>query len=222
MNKTSVDKGQRGLACAKVVKKGDFLAFFAGMNEISSLILEYGNSRGSKNARLGEDVGKISIFASMSNNDILRTLRYTFHYHDHKMKEIFALGGKDITFEEVALWLKKEEDSDFVKLYDKDLAHFLDGLIVANRGKKEGAAPVVEKTLNNNGILRKLKIALNLQDDGMLEIFGLRGFRLSKHELSAFFRNPSQAQYRECKDQVLRNFLMGLQEKYRGEGKSTT
>ena len=221
MNKTSVDKGQRGLACAKVVKKGDFLAFFAGMNEISSLILEYGNSRGSKKARLGEDVGKISIFASMSNNDILRTLRYTFHYHDHKMKEIFALGGKDITFEEVALWLKKEEDPDFVKLYDKDLAHFLDGLIVANRGKKEGAAPVVEKTLNNNGILRKLKIALNLQDDGMLEIFGLRDFRLSKHELSAFFRNPAQAQYRECKDQVLRNFLMGLQEKYRGEEKST-
>jgi uncharacterized protein YehS (DUF1456 family) len=157
----------------------------------------------------------------MSNNDILRTLRYTFHYHDHKMKEIFALGGKDITFEEVALWLKKEEDPDFVKLYDKDLAHFLDGLIVANRGKKEGAAPVVEKKLNNNGILRKLKIGLNLQDDGMLEIFGLRGFRLSKHELSAFFRNPSQAQYRECKDQVLRNFLMGLQEKYRGEEKST-
>ena len=48
----------------------------------------------------------------MSNNDILRTLRYTFHYHDHKMKEIFALGGKDIPFEEVALWLKKEEDPD--------------------------------------------------------------------------------------------------------------
>jgi len=217
MNKTSVDKGQLGLACAKVVKKGDFLAFFAGLNEISSLILESGNSCGRKKPRLGEDVGKISIFASMSNNDILRTLRYTFHYHDHKMKEIFALGGKNIPFEEVALWLKKEEDPDFVKLYDKDLAHFLDGLIVANRGKKEGAAPVVEKTLNNNGILRKLKIALNLQDDGMLEIFGLRGFRLSKHELSAFFRNPAQAQYRECKDQVLRNFLMGLQEKYRGE-----
>ena len=219
MNKTSVDKGQQGLACTKVVKKEDFLAFFAGMNEISNLELEEVSFWERKKARLGEDVGKISIFASMSNNDILRTLRYTFHYHDHKMKEIFALGGKDITFEEVALWLKREEDPDFLKLYDKDLAHFLDGLIVANRGKREGAAPVVEKKLNNNGILRKLKIALNLQDDGMLEIFGLRGFRLSKHELSAFFRNPAQAQYRECKDQVLRNFLMGLQEKYRGEEK---
>ena len=191
------------------------------MKEKSSLVLEDMSSRRRKRRRLGEDVGKISIFASMSNNDVLRTLRYTFHYHDHKMKEIFALGGKDISFEEVALWLKKEDDPDFVKLYDKDLAHFLDGLIVANRGKREGASPVIEKTLNNNGILRKLKIALNLQEEGMLEIFGLRDFRLSKHELSAFFRNPSQAQYRDCKDQVLRNFLMGLQEKYRGEGKST-
>ena len=111
-----MDKGQRGLARAKVVKKGDFLAFFHGMKEKSSLVLEDMSSRRRKKRRLGVDVGKISIFACMSNNDILRTLRYTFHYHDHKMKEIFALGGKDISFEEVALWIKKEEDADFVKL----------------------------------------------------------------------------------------------------------
>jgi uncharacterized protein YehS (DUF1456 family) len=68
---------------------------------------------------------------------------------------------------------------------------------------------------NNNLILRKLRIALNLKEEDMLAIFALRSFRLSAHELSAFFRNPSQAQYRECKDQVLRNFLMGLQQKFR-------
>ncbi|RIW15222.1 DUF1456 family protein [Algoriphagus lacus] len=151
----------------------------------------------------------------MSNNDILRTLRYTFHFHDHKMAEIFALGGKELYAEEVSLWLKKEDDPDFKKLYDKDLAHFLNGLIILNRGKKDDQIAEAEKSLNNNGILRKLKIALNFKDEDMLEIFALRGFRLSKHELSAFFRNPSQAQYRECKDQVLRNFLMGLQMKYR-------
>ena len=39
MNKTSVDKGQRGLTLTKVVKKEDFLAFFTGMNEISSIVL---------------------------------------------------------------------------------------------------------------------------------------------------------------------------------------
>ncbi len=151
----------------------------------------------------------------MSNNDILRTLRYTFHFHDHKMAEIFALGGLHLLAEEVALWLKKEDDPEFKKLHDKDFAAFLNGLIVYNRGKKDEQIPVAEKSLNNNLILRKLRIALNFKDEDMLDIFAQRGFRLSKHELSAFFRNPSQHQYRECKDQVLRNFLMGLQFKFR-------
>ncbi|MBM3168598.1 MAG: DUF1456 family protein [Bacteroidetes bacterium] len=153
----------------------------------------------------------------MGNNDILRILRYTFHYHDYKMKEVFALGGREIPVEELGKWLKKEEEEGFKKLQDKDLAHFLEGLIVLHRGKKEGEQPAIQKSLNNNTVLRKLKIALQYKEENMLEIFTLRGFRLSKHELSAFFRNPSQAQYRECKDQVLRNFLMGLQEKYRGK-----
>lgn len=155
------------------------------------------------------------IFVSMSNNDILRTLRYTFHFHDHKMAEIFGFGGVSLFAEEVALWLKKEDDPEFKKLYDKDLAAFLNGLIIHNRGLKGDEVPVPEKTLNNNLILRKLRIALNFKDEEMLDIFDLRGFRLSKHELSAFFRKPTQAQYRECKDQVLRNFLMGLQLKFR-------
>ncbi len=45
----------------------------------------------------------------------------------------------------------------------------------------------------------------------MLAIIKEAGFNLSPHELSAFFRNPAQPQYRLCKDQVLRNFLKGLQ-----------
>lgn len=151
----------------------------------------------------------------MNNNDILRTLRYTFHFHDHKMAEIFGLGGKAVYADEVSHWLKKEDEPEFIKLIDKDLATFLNGLTILNRGKKDDQIPVPEKSLNNNGILRKLKIALNYKEEDMLEIFALRGFRISKHELSAFFRNPSQAQYRECKDQVMRNFLMGLQQKLR-------
>lgn len=152
----------------------------------------------------------------MSNNDILRTLRYAFHFHGFKMKEVFSLGGKEVQVEEIGNWLKKEEKEGFKKLQDKDLAHFLEGLIAMHRGKKEGEQPAIQKNLNNNTVLRKLKIALQYKEEDMLEIFALRGFRLSKHELSAFFRNPSQAQYRECKDQVLRNFLMGLQLKFRG------
>lgn len=152
----------------------------------------------------------------MKNNDILKTLRYTFDLNDFEMISIFKNGGIETDRSQVSNWLKKEDDPEFKSIYDVDLAAFLNGFIILKRGKKEGDfIPLAEKKLNNNLILRKLKIALNLKDDDMLEIFGLRGFRISKHELSAFFRNPSQHQYRECKDQILRNFLMGLQMKFR-------
>ncbi|MEL7534985.1 MAG: DUF1456 family protein, partial [Bacteroidota bacterium] len=38
---------------------------------------------------------------------------------------------------------------------------------------------------------------------------------LSPHELSAFFRKHNHPKYRICKDQYLRNFLIGMQERYR-------
>ncbi|MFK7899908.1 MAG: DUF1456 family protein, partial [Cyclobacteriaceae bacterium] len=50
-----------------------------------------------------------------------------------------------------------------------------------------------------------------------LAILDLANLRVSKHELSAFFRKPGQSQYRLCKDQILRNFLHGMQMKYRKE-----
>lgn len=151
----------------------------------------------------------------MSNNDILRSLRYTFDFGDDKMIKLFGLGGKSVTRSEVSDWLKRDEDPDFKGIYDKDLAFFLNGLIIDKRGKKDDSIPVAEKTLTNNMILRKLKIALELKDEDILEMLGQMGLTISKHELSAFFRKPTQSQYRLCKDQVLRNFLRGLQMKYR-------
>lgn len=131
------------------------------------------------------------------------------------MAEIFGLGGKAVFAEEVNHWLKRDDEPEFAKLQDKDLAAFLNGLIILKRGPKEDSTPAAEKSLDNNAILRKLKIALDMKDDDMLEVFALKSFRLSKHELSAFFRRPTQPQYRQCKDQILRNFLQGLQMKLR-------
>ncbi len=93
----------------------------------------------------------------------------------------------------------------------------MNGLIIERRGPKEGPKAIAETRLNNNIIFRKLKIALDLKDVDVLAIFSMVDFRLSPHELSAFFRNPNQSQYRECQDQVLRNFLQGMQRKYRPE-----
>lgn len=155
----------------------------------------------------------------MNNNDILRRLRYTFDLNDTKMMELFVIAGQEVTRTEISDWMKKDDDPLFKQLYDKQLAVFLNGLILDKRGKKEGETPVAEKSLNNNAIFRKLKIALNLKDEDILKILTLAGMTFSKHELSALFRKPDQAQYRPCKDQVLRNFIHGLQIKYRGEKK---
>lgn len=153
----------------------------------------------------------------MTKNDILRRIRYTFDYSDNIMIDLFGSGGQQVTRAEVSDWLKKEDDPEYKELGDEQLAAFLNGFINENRGKKEGPQPEPEKKLNNNIILRKLKIALNLKDEDILDILDLVDFRLSKHELSAFFRNPSQSQYRPLKDQILRNFLHGMQLKYHGK-----
>ena len=142
----------------------------------------------------------------MQNNDILRRIRYTFDLSDSKMISIFGLAEHQVTRAQISDWLKKDDDPAFQKCRDIQLAFFLNGLINDKRGKKEGPQPKPEKRLTNNMIFMKLKIALNLKAEEVLEIMELAGFPMSKPELSAFFRKPGHKHYRECKDQILRNF----------------
>ncbi|MDB0062566.1 DUF1456 family protein [Crocinitomicaceae bacterium] len=151
----------------------------------------------------------------MTNNDILRRLRFTFDLNDDKVMDLFRSGGIEATRAEISDWMKKEEDEAYKNLGDKYLAAFLNGFINKNRGKREGEQPAPEKKTNNNMIFRKLKIALNMRDEDILDVLDLADFRFSKSELSAFFRRPDHRHYRECKDQIMRNFLHGLQLKYK-------
>jgi uncharacterized protein YehS (DUF1456 family) len=131
------------------------------------------------------------------------------------MIAIFALADHAVTRAQLSDWLKKDDDPAFQSISDTDLALFLSGFINAKRGKKEGPQPEPEERLNNNIIFRKLKIALNLQAEDVVEMMALAELDMSKHELSAFFRKPDHKHYRECKDQILRHFLKGLQLKFR-------
>lgn len=148
-------------------------------------------------------------------NDILRKVRYIFNFNDDQMIELFQLGDVVVNRAQLCDWLKRDDDPKIQTLSHIYLAVFLNGLIASKRGKIEGKTIIPEKSLNNNIVLRKFKIALNLVDEEMIEIFKLAGFDLSKHELSAFFRNPSHKQFRICNDQYLRNFMRGMQIKYR-------
>jgi len=153
----------------------------------------------------------------MTNNDILRRVRYIFDFNDDKMIALFALADYEVTRAQISDWMKQEEDAAFKKLSDPLLAMFLNGLINDKRGKKDGPKPKPETDLSNNAIFMKLKIALSLQAEDILAIMDSQDFRMSKHELSAFFRKSGHKHYRECKDQILRVFLKGLQLKYRGD-----
>lgn len=147
----------------------------------------------------------------MTPNDTMRRVRYIFDLDDAKMIAVFALGGCEVTRADVSDWLKKEEDPAYRECTEKHLASFLNGLIIEKRGRRDGPPVVAEARLTNNLILTKLRIALELTGDDLMEVMALANHPVSKHEMSALFRKPGSKHYRECLDQILRNFLNGLQ-----------
>jgi uncharacterized protein YehS (DUF1456 family) len=153
----------------------------------------------------------------VTNNDVLRRIRFIFDFNDSKMMSLFGLTGYQVSREQISAWLKKDDDPAYQDCSDTQLAIFLNGLIIDKRGKNKGPQPEPETRLNNNIIFRKLKIALNLQAEEILEIMILADTQISKHELSAFFRRPGHKHYRDCNDQIFRNFLKGVQLKYRAD-----
>ena len=151
----------------------------------------------------------------MINNDVLRQLRYIFDYKDQQMVNIFAQADYKVSKEQIKSWLAQDNTDEYKECTDVQLAIFLDGLINEKRGKKDGPQPKPEQRLYNNVILRKLKIALSLKTEDMMEIMKLADTPISKSELSAFFRATDHRNFRPCKDQIMRRFLKGLQKKLR-------
>jgi len=154
----------------------------------------------------------------MTNNDILRQLRYALNINDSTMIEIFKLADHEIEQSSVTGLLKKEDEEGFALCGDDVLRYFLDGLILDKRGRKEMRLGETRKSysrLTNNAILKKLRIALELKEDDMLGILKLANVDISKHELTALFRKEGHINYKECGDQFLRKFLKGISLRYR-------
>ncbi|MCH7323200.1 DUF1456 family protein [Solibacillus sp. MA9] len=165
----------------------------------------------------------------MENNDILIRVRYALDLKNREMVEIFKLAGEKVAAEEMPKILTKslakdEEvpaDYDQIKLNDKKLEAFFNGLITFKRGpmpKKEGqTAPVQEKPDHvNNMVLKKLKVACQLTTEEMLDVLDDGGIAVSKGELGAIMRKPGHRNYKECGDNFTRKFLKGLSIRYRG------
>lgn len=175
----------------------------------------------------------------MDNNDILIRLRYALDIRDKDMVEIFKLGGAELTEEIVRKLLIKSKETyrynnevvDHDEIDDKEenikcknsmLESFLNGLIIFKRGKQDPKPgqpekPVLKNNENpNNILLKKLKIALTLTSEDMIDILEETGVTVTKGELSALLRKEGHKNYKECGDRYARNFLKGLAKKYRG------
>ena len=175
----------------------------------------------------------------MDNNDILIRLRYAMDIKDIEMVKIFKLGGLKVTEEEVRKLLIKSKSSYYnevvnhgeieerienIECKNSALDSFLNGFIIFKRGKKDTKPGQPERPVlsinnsenRNNIMLKKLKIALSLTSDDMLDIFKAAGVIVTKGELSALFRKEGHKHYKECGDKYARNFLKGLTIKNRG------
>ncbi len=64
--------------------------------------------------------------------------------------------------------------------------------------------------LTNNDIIKKLRVALKMRDDDIIEVLKLVDYEISKSELGAFFRSEDHPKFMPLQDQILRNFLNGL------------
>jgi uncharacterized protein YehS (DUF1456 family) len=148
----------------------------------------------------------------MTNNDILRSVRYLLNVRDAKLVEITALAGLDLDEREVDAYLREEEDPAYYPCPDEVMGHFLNGLVIYKRGKDESRPPQpVEPRITNNVVLKKIRVAFQLKDTDIIKLIEKSGnLTASKTELTAFFRNPSHRNYRECGDQFLRNVLRAL------------
>ncbi|MFU0913171.1 DUF1456 family protein [Kluyvera intermedia] len=147
----------------------------------------------------------------MVSNDILRSVRYILKINNNDLGRIFALGEVEVTAEQLAPWLRKEDEEGFVRCPDILLSRFLNGLIYDKRGRDESApALVVERRINNNIMLKKLRIAFSLKTDDILAILTQQQFRIGMAEITAMMRAPEHKNFRECGDQFLRYFLRGL------------
>ena len=155
----------------------------------------------------------------MTNNDVLRSIRYMLDLSEPKIVEILKLSDVLIERDDIRDFLRNEDDEHYLACTDEQIIAFLNGFIIFKRGRNANSAAIevtpAEK-MSNNLVLKKLRVAFELKEDTMHEVFANADYQISKPELSAFFRKKGHDNYRACGDQVLRYFLKGLTKRFRG------
>ncbi|MEZ9159187.1 DUF1456 family protein [Vibrio lentus] len=147
----------------------------------------------------------------MTNNEILRRIQHALNLKNAQIIKAIEQADVTVAHDQVINWLKDDNDKSCATMKDKELAVFLNGFINLKRGKKEGEQPKPEVALTNNMIFMKLRIALNMKAEDVLDVLEVVGVSLSKYEIGAYFRKPENKNYKVCEDQLLCDYLNGVQ-----------
>jgi uncharacterized protein YehS (DUF1456 family) len=151
----------------------------------------------------------------MINNDVIRSLRFTLQISEFKLAQIIKLGDGEVPQVKVNAYLKKDDEPGFEACPQNIMSSLLNGLIYFMRGKDESRPPLLPELPNNNVVLKKLRVAFALKDDDIIAMLERDDFKVSKTELSSFFRKEGHPNYRPVGDQFLRRFLKGLTHKFK-------
>jgi uncharacterized protein YehS (DUF1456 family) len=151
----------------------------------------------------------------IDTNEILFRIKKALNLSEADIIKAYSLEEYPMEASRLASLLTRRQDKSFVACSYEELGVFLDGLITFKRGpspKKTDDDEAVE--LNNNLILKKLRIALQLKEAETEIIFGLADMELSKQQLSSLFRKEGHKNFNLCSDELLMAFLDGLDEFY--------
>jgi uncharacterized protein YehS (DUF1456 family) len=150
-------------------------------------------------------------------NKILERITKALYLNVNDIAHIYELAHYPKTKDAIRALLQDERSKKFQEATYEDLGLFLDGLIIKKRGEMSSNLEE-ELALDNNLILKKLRVALNLKTHELVMIFALNDTTLSPSQINALFRKEGHKNYRLCSDKMLFDFLSGLEEfNYVGE-----
>ena len=149
----------------------------------------------------------------MKPGQVLYKISEALRLDNETMLKIYALEEYPIDEKRLRAILKKPSAKGHENASYEELGVFLDGLIRLRRGEILNPPPEdAEIVLDNNLILKKLRIALQLRDPDMEMIFEMGERPLNRSKLRDLFRSPEHPKYLPCSDAVLNDFLLGLEE----------
>lgn len=149
----------------------------------------------------------------MAKNALLRSISNALKLDEAALVNIFRNAGREVAPSTIAAFQKSEKEDGYIPCSDPILGFFLDGLIIHLRGRQEGQAASVEAPvalLTHNAVLKKLRIALDLKEEGLIEVLKRGGIAISKNDLTGYFRKPGHKHYKECSEQFLMGFIKGV------------